>query len=130
MTGSNSKQNVPQQDAGVAGRQRKDRRRDEHGLRVLGESNPRCRRQMVRHLSSVERRRSPHGVDDVLVETREEPKPMLAGQPVLDGSRGAAGELMPARVLAIIGDGMLRAFPPGRSPRSSTTTSKPRSTNS
>ena len=129
--GLEHQQNVAQHGASVAGRERKDRRRDEHRLRVLGESNPRRRRQMIGCLSSVERRRSAHGVDDVLVETWEESKPMFAGQPVLDGARRrrwrADVRLCPSPSSMT---GMLRALPPAKSLRSSTTTSKPRSTSS
>ncbi len=57
------------------------------GLRILREADARRRREMVGRLSSVEGRRPAHRVDDVLVETREEPKSMLAGQPVLDRAR-------------------------------------------
>ena len=39
---------------------------------------------------------------DVLVESREEPESMLAGQAMLDRSHGVAGELMPACAVAII----------------------------
>jgi hypothetical protein len=66
---------------------------------------------MVRRFSSVERRRSAHGVDDVLVEAWKESKPMFAGQPVLDGPEGAARELMSASVPAIIDDGNAAGLP-------------------
>jgi hypothetical protein len=66
---------------------------------------------MVGCFSSVERRRSAHGVDDVLVEAREESKPMFAGQPVLDGPEGAARELVSASVQAVIDDGNAAGLP-------------------
>jgi hypothetical protein len=98
-------ENVAQQNASIARRQRKDRRRDEHGLRVLGESDSGCGGEMVRRGASIEGRNPAHGVDDMLVETREEPKPVFARQSVLDGARGAAGELMAACVFAVVDDG-------------------------
>ena len=110
--GLEHQENIAQQGAGVAGRERKGRGRDESRLRVLGESHPRRWRQMVRRLAPVKRRRSAHGVDDVLVETREEPKSMLAWQPVIDRTHGAAGELMSARPLAVIDDGNAAGLSP------------------
>jgi hypothetical protein len=60
---------------------------------------------VIRRLSSVKRRYSAHRVDDMLVETREEPESVFAGQPVFDRPQGAAGQLMAACVLALIDDG-------------------------
>ena len=107
-------QNVAQHGASVAGRERESRRCDKSGLPVLGEPHPRRRRQVVRRLSPVKRRRSAHRVDDVLVETREEAKSMFAWQPVIDRTHSAAGELMSARVLAVIDDGNAPGLPPGQ----------------
>ncbi len=104
--GFERQQNVAQQRARVTGRERKARGRHEVGLHVLSESHPRRRRQMIRNLSPIKRRRAAHGVDDMFVETREEPEPVFAWQPMLDRAHGAGGgQLMSARVLAVVDDG-------------------------
>ena len=87
--GVERQQNVAQQSARVAGRERKACRRHEVGLHVLREPHPRGRRQMIRSLSPIERGRAAHGVDDMFVETGEEPEPMFAWQPMLDRAHGA-----------------------------------------
>ena len=61
--------------------------------------------QVIRHLAPVKRRYAAHGLDDVLVETREEAKPVLAGHPMLDRRPIAIGEMMSAGVLALVDDG-------------------------
>ena len=60
---------------------------------------------MIGSLSPVERGGAAHGVDDMFVETGEEPEPMFAWQAMLDRAHGAGGKLMSARVLAVIDDG-------------------------
>ena len=83
--------------------QRKPRGYDKRGFAVLREFQSRRRHQVIRHLAPVKRRRAAHGVDYVLVETREKSEPMLAGHPVRDRTPSAIGELMSAGVLALVG---------------------------
>ena len=72
-----------------------------------------------------------HGVDDVLVEPREEPKSMLAGKAMADRSLSLRqmSELMSTASASWV-TLTLRALPPAVYRRSKTTTSKPRSTSS
>ena len=58
-------------------------------------ATPRRRHEVIRHLAPVERRYAAHGVDHVLVEAREEPEPMLAGQAVPDDSRRRSASWCP-----------------------------------
>ncbi len=57
---------------------------------------------MIHDLAPVERGRAAHGVDDVLIEAREEPEPVLAGQPVLDRCHAGIRPLVAARALAVV----------------------------
>ena len=77
------------------------------GMRNVGfpycvNADARRRHQVIGHLAPVERRDAPHRVDHVLVEAREEPKPVLAGQAVLDGRDAGVGELVSARAGAVV----------------------------
>ena len=65
-------------------------------------ADARRRHEVIRHLAPVERRDAAHGVDDVLVEAREESKPVLAGQLVLDRRHSAIGEHVPAGAVAVV----------------------------
>ena len=97
-----SEENIPQQRTGIGRLLREDRRNEERGLAVLREPDACRRHQVVRHLASVERRRAPHRVDHVLVETRKEAKAVLAGQAMLDRLYAGIGPLVAARAGAVV----------------------------
>jgi hypothetical protein len=60
---------------------------------------------VVRHFGPIKRWYAAHGVDDVLVEAREEPKPVLAGHPVPNRTSGPLRKLDSAGVLSLFKDG-------------------------